>query len=295
MSVPIYRAIDHVMIRLISVDQLFSLFSNVLGLPVSWPLQRSSFATFGWINVGNTDLELWAAASNSDLPYDCQPPLFHGFALDPVELSSNISKLAELGIACKTPRPYQTTNEHGLTVTNFTNSVVLDLSSETCCIFFCDWDKNGSIFPWKERLTSVERRARDQDAFEQCKGGALGIVGLSQIELCLQNLSDATTKWCAMTGSDSMPIALIDETILELSAGKHNVIQSLTFEVRSLAVAKAFLADKDLLEVVTESELVLALTATGGLRFRFVEAGQKWRTHSQRQSSHARMQYSPRT
>lgn len=274
MTQALYRTIDHVMIRLLKIEPLFSLFSDVFGLPVSWPKQSSDFATFGWVNVGNTDLEFWAAASNADLPADCQPPLVHGFALDPADLSSSVSRLAELAIACKAPRPYETLNAQGETVTNFTNSVVLDLSSPACCIFFCAWDKNGDIFPWKEKLTPVERRARDQKVFRHSAGGVLGLIGLCKIELLVEDVAAASEKWRALTGSNSHPIALtdgMDGIDLELVAGTQHMIQSLTFEVRSLAVARSFLAARDLLQSSTANELVLSSAVTGGLRFNIVQ------------------------
>ena len=56
-----YRAVDHVLIRVLAAEPLYALFSDVFALPVSWPLQRNDFATFGWVNVGNTNLEFWAA------------------------------------------------------------------------------------------------------------------------------------------------------------------------------------------------------------------------------------------
>ncbi len=58
----IYSNVDHMMIRLLDIDPLLSLFADVFGLPVSWPKQSSSFATFAWVHVGNTELELWASA-----------------------------------------------------------------------------------------------------------------------------------------------------------------------------------------------------------------------------------------
>lgn len=80
-----YRTIDHVVLRLVTAEPLFRLLSETFQLHVSWPLQRADFATYGWVHVGNTDLELWAASSNTDLPAHAQPPLIHGFALEPAQ------------------------------------------------------------------------------------------------------------------------------------------------------------------------------------------------------------------
>jgi len=273
MTLPVYRAVDHVVIRLTAIEPLFSLLSQVFALPVSWPRESSDFATFGWINVGNTNLELWAATDNSDLPPDLPPPFFHGFALDPADLDMSIAGLADAGIACKTPRPYQTKDAHGAWVTNFTNSVVLDVSSESCCIFFCAWGRDGNIFPWKEKMSSVERRAKVRAAFEQCAGGPLGLVGLSGITLGVQDLAEATAKWHTLTGSGEASLSLTENIRMHLVARKRNMIESLTFEVRSLATAKSFLEKNGLLESFDEREISLSSVATDGLQFKFVEAG----------------------
>jgi len=266
-----YHAVDHVMLRLLDVEPLLSLFGTIFDLPISWPKQSNSFATFAWVHVGNTDLEFWAATSNADLPPDSQPPLFHGFALDPVNLTTSIADLAKDGIRCKSPRPYQTEGAGGTLVTNFTNSVVLDLSSASCCVFFCAWEPEGTIFPWAERLTAAARRSRDQKELVKRKGGPLGLVGLSAIEMSTPTLDATVEKWRALTGSAGSPLALTSGIDLHLMPGTDHKIQSLTFEVKSLEIAKAFLISKHLLGRSSARELTLATQATAGLAFSFIE------------------------
>ncbi|MGJ7558825.1 hypothetical protein ACSFBI_33135 [Variovorax sp. RB3P1] len=126
-------------IRTADAASLYELFSGHLGLPVTWPLERATFATFGWIGLGNTNLEIWAAADNSDLPADCPFPLIHQIALAPAELSETLARFDAMGLSCKAPRTYSSKDELGEVRTNFTNSVILDLSNESCCVFVCDW------------------------------------------------------------------------------------------------------------------------------------------------------------
>lgn len=135
------------MVRLMDVELLLSLFGTIFDLPICWPKQTSSFATFAWVHVDNAGLDFWAATSNADLPPYSQPPLFHGFALDPVDLTTSIADLAKDGIQCKSPRPHQTPGAGGAPVTNFTNSVVLDVSSASCCVFFCAWEPRRNNIP----------------------------------------------------------------------------------------------------------------------------------------------------
>lgn len=267
-----YRAVDHVMVRALNIDRLLWLFSNVFELPISWPKESNSFATFAWVHVGNTDLELWASTNNKDLPVDCQPPLIHGFALDPMhDLGDSIAKLAKVGIQCKEPKPYRTPSGAGTVVTNFTNSVVLDLSSESCCVFFCAWDPDGTIFPWTERLTSQQRSARDRREFLKRGGGVLGLVGLAEIELSTPELSHAMAKWAALSG-EGPPFSLTSDIQLKLLSGPQHVIQSLTFEVTSLESVRAFLSSKGLLGTSRQNELTLDPHATDGLKLKFREA-----------------------
>ncbi|WP_426306101.1 hypothetical protein ACN9MJ_02265 [Acidovorax facilis] len=132
-----YRSIDHVMLRLQAAEPLFQLFSETFGLPVAWPLQRTDFATYGWVHLGNTDLELWAATVNGDLPDHAQPPLIHGFALEPASpLAESLEHAMEAGITCKPPRAFQSENSRGERVTNFTNSVLLELSAPAAVCSF---------------------------------------------------------------------------------------------------------------------------------------------------------------
>jgi len=269
MTPPIFRGIDHIMLRLPALEPLYTLFSDTFGLPVSWPLQRSGFADFAWVTVGNTNLEFWAAADNADLPEDCQPPLIHGFALDPEDLGSSIEQLAARGIHCKEPRPYRTEDGNGGMVTNFTNAVVLDLSSASLCIFFCKWSKNGNIFPWQEKLDAQERKARERAQLAACDGGALGILGLAEIRLAVGEIEEKSRLWQAVLGVPALTLG--DGIALHLQAGSYDHIEALCFSVKSLAQARRFLDARGLLEREVDGKLIISREAAGGLRFELIE------------------------
>ncbi|EJE54991.1 hypothetical protein PMI14_00064 [Acidovorax sp. CF316] len=269
---PPYRSIDHVMLRLTAAEPLFDLFSRVFGLPVAWPLQRTAFATYGWVHVGNTDLELWAAASNADLPAHAQPPLVHGFALEPAgPLSAAMAQVAALGIQCKPSRPFQSTNAHGEVVTNFTNSVLLDLSAPECCVFFCEWNAQGSIYPWGEAATPTQRRAQHRQALQGQAGGPLGLLGLQTVRMGTPDLAAHQCRWQALTGTPpGHAVRLAPGIGLELFPAGQLRIESLTFGVHSLATARAFLAPRQLLQADSTTEDTLAL-ACEGLQIRLVQ------------------------
>jgi len=258
-----YHGIDHIVIRTADAESLFVLFSGLLGLPVTWPLERAGFATFGWVNIGNTHLEIWAAANNSDLPADCPFPFIHQIAFQPVDLATSVVRVERMGLRCKTPRTYESKNERGELRTNFTNSVILDLSNDACCVFFCDWGQDAPIVPWPKGLTTTERRALEREAMNVCGGGPLGLVGLREIELSTPNLESATDRWRKLTESKEA-ISITDDIRLRLSMGSQEVVQSLTFAVRDLA-------RHDLLDARDDDEVMLSTRVSQGLQFRFSE------------------------
>jgi hypothetical protein len=85
------------MVRAPEVEPMMALFASKFGLPVSWPLTRTDFASAsnGWITLGNTNLEFWASSSNDDLPANVTLPLFQGFALEPHDLQKDIAELSK--------------------------------------------------------------------------------------------------------------------------------------------------------------------------------------------------------
>ena len=266
-----YRSVDHVMLRLTAAEPLYELFSNTLGLPVAWPLQREAFATYGWIHVGNTDLELWAASSNSDLPDHAPAPLVHGFALEPAAaLAECLTWMSEAALAFQAPRAFRSQNPTGQWVTNFTNSVVRDVSSPGCCVFFCEWDRCATIYPWDAAETPVARRAQLREALAERRGGALGITGLQSIRLATPELESTRRHWRALTGSTGgEAIRLTSDIALELVSGEHLRIESICLGVRSLDVARNVLRDLRLLE--QDHGTALELSAHG-LRMELREA-----------------------
>jgi hypothetical protein len=86
------------------------------------------------------------------------------------------------------------------------------------------------------------------------------------------NLSDAEKKWRLLTESAGTDIELTADVVLSLNQGSGQVIQSLTFEVRSLESARDFLSANGLLGTSSENELSLESTAAGGLRIKFRQA-----------------------
>jgi hypothetical protein len=267
-----YEGIDHVVIRTTAAESLHDLLHNRLGLPETWPLQRTPFATFFWVGVGNTNLEIWAATDNSDLPTDCSLPLFHQIALEPrSNLAETISRIQCAGLACKAPRCYATKDECGVVRTNFTNSVILDVSSDACCVFICEWGVEAPIAPWKRGLKTPQRRSAERAALEGLGGGLVGMVALKAIEMMSPDIPTATERWRRLSETSGESIMITEDIELSLVPGTQNRIQALTFTVRDLELARRRLSEEDLLEHGTQDEVVLSRQVTDGLTIRLME------------------------
>jgi hypothetical protein len=271
MATQVFSGVDHIMVRVEKAEPLLILFSDILGLPVSWPLLRKEFANYAWVTLGNTNLEFWAAANNTDLPSDQTLPLFSGFALDPPDLGASIALLEDRGITCKPPRPFLTKNRQGKQVTNFTNSVIMDVSNSVCCVFFCKWGADGTIFPWTERLTAEERQFREQRQFDQCGGGPLGVIRLAEVTIATPDMSNTRQQWQAITGQSSDTFDLGRGIVLRLHAGKAVQITSIVLAVESLAVARVYLASHSMLGDDSADEVSIGASACSNLCIRLKE------------------------
>lgn len=273
-------AIDHVVVRARQVPPLLDLFTKVLGLPVVWPLRVEPFATYAWVSLGNTCLELWAATDNRDLPAEAPLPMFQQVALEPTHLGDALEQLQRAGVACKTPRTFSTPDASGQPCDNFTNAVVQSLSGPACCVFFCDWGLRAPIVPWPAGLTAAQRRSARALEFARCGGGRLGLTGLSEITLGVPDVAAARRHWQAVTGSGEGMLRVGGRTAddadaavaIRLVQADGFSFQSLTLATRSLAHARRELAAAGLLEAraAADDTTMLSLAATGGLQIRLV-------------------------
>jgi hypothetical protein len=271
MTTQIISGVDHIMVRVEKAEPILTLFSETFGLPVSWPIQRKDFANYAWVTLGNTNLEFWAATNNADLSSEHNLPLFSGFALDPPELGTSISILEDRGITCRPPRPFLTKNQQGEQVTNFTNSVIMDVSSSDCCVFFCKWEPDGTILPWPERLTTEERQCREQRQLDQCGGGPLGVIRLAEVAIATPDISKTRQQWQAITGQSSDAFDLGRGITLTLHAGKTVQITSIVLAVRSLSVARVYLASHSMLGADSNDEVLISANPCSNLSIRLKE------------------------
>jgi hypothetical protein len=145
------------------------------------------------------------------------------------------------------------------------------VSNAVCCVFFCKWGADGTIFPWTERLTTEERRLREQQQFNQCNGGPLGVIRLAEVAIATPDMLNTRRQWQAITGLSSDSFDLGRDITLTLDAGKTLRITSIVLAVDSLAAARDYLASHSMLGDDRGNEVLICGTACSNLCIRLKE------------------------
>ena len=253
---------DHLSVRVNDAEKLHRQFAEVLGLPVSWPLECIAFAKFSWIGVGNTNNEFWQASNNSDLPLDGESftPFVHGMAIDCKSVPQTVATLRDIGFACTPAKTFGTSDTDGKQVDACTKAQLLEISSTMCQVFLCHWHHEGLIFPWKEKLSTAERRRNEKRDFSASGGGTLGLLGLAEIRMSVPDIEHAARGW-----------DLGEKMMLTMHEGPSQMMNCLLFRVNSLEKAKEAMEERGLLGDHTLDELRLLPEAVEGLDFRLIE------------------------
>ena len=129
--------------------------------------------------------------------------------------------------------------------------------------------EGSTIFPWKEQLTTTQRKSKEQQQLSACGGGKLGITGLVEVELICTRVEETKALWLAMTGNASSAPFTQEGIELSFRAGNEDKIESVVIGVRSLATARGELAEAGLLGESYGNEISLSKKACSGLHFRF--------------------------
>jgi hypothetical protein len=269
------RQPDHLSVRVNDAEKLHRLFADVLGLPVSWPLESIAFARFSWVSVGNSNIEFWQASNNSDLPLNGKPliPFVHGIAVDCDDVAKTVEQLSGIGFACTQAKSFGTSSAEGVQVDACTKAQLLEISAPKCQVFLCHWHREGLIFPWKEKLSTAERRRNEKRALSASGGGALGILGLAEIRMSVPDIEHAARGWDLVyrrIAGRGHSWDLGDKMMLSLHAGPLQMVTSLMFRVHSFEKANDALKERGLLVEHTENEAQILPDAVEGLDFRLI-------------------------
>jgi catechol 2,3-dioxygenase-like lactoylglutathione lyase family enzyme len=263
---PLATRVEHFYLASDRAQSLFTYFKDTFQLPEVWPFfDRESFAS-GGLSLGNAVLEFVVFPPQRNKPMKTE---FQGVAFEPTGgADATAIELTQRSIPHTEVRTHKYQIPGGAARVEWASFGLKDFPPMEADVFFCDYE---------DRQAVAVRRKAARDELATNKRGPLGIVGVAEITVGVQNLEEARRKWSALLA----PSPLISGNTFVFKSGpwirlvraESPGIQGIALSVRSLADAEKFLKERQLL-VKDVGHIAISPKAIDGLSIRLVEAGQ---------------------
>ena len=269
-TAPPIRRIDHIMIRADDPAKLYAFFTEVLRLPVAWPLMspREGVAT-GGVGFGNVNVEAIQFPRQKSQPSRAQ---LLGFGFEPSSLAECLAELDRRGISYGERRPLIATGQDGSKNTLWTNVTLRQFSDGEAE----DGTMHIFLSEYSPTYVNVEqRRERLRRQLVESGGGPLGVEAVKDVIVGVTDLEAARGLWqklldpTPLSGTSTWQVG--DGPAIRLVQARENSTQGLVISVASLQRAKAFLREKGLLGTDSEQEATIDPSKIHGLNVRVVE------------------------
>ena len=183
------RRIDHIMIRADDPAKVYAVFTDVLRLPVAWPLMspREGVAT-GGVGFGNVNVEAIRFPGQKGEPSRAQ---LLGFGFEPSPLAASLAELDRRGITYGAPRPLIATRPDGSKNTLWTNVTLRQFSDGEAA------DATMHVFLSEHSPTYVnveQRRERLRTQLAESGAGPLGVEDVKEVIVGVNDLETATSE-----------------------------------------------------------------------------------------------------
>jgi hypothetical protein len=262
------RRVSHIMVRTDQPTQLYAFFTEVLQLPIAWPLATRGQVTSGGAGFGNVNIEAIQFPGQPS-----SPAHLVGFGFEPIPLPECLRELARRGIRYGDPRPFVSTTQTGSKKILFTNVTLQELSdadrpiTAKMHIFLSEYSP--------DYVDVEQRRTRLRGAVQQSGGGPLGIKGVEEIVIDAEDWQKATTIWQRLL-DPIRPSApglwnVGDGPSIRVVESGDNRVQTLTVSVHSLPRAKEFLDGRGLLGPIMNDAVTMDPSKLWGLDIRLIE------------------------
>jgi catechol 2,3-dioxygenase-like lactoylglutathione lyase family enzyme len=263
------RRIDHIMIRADDPDNVFAFFTDVLQLPVAWPMMspREGVAT-GGVGFGNVNVEAIRFPGQKSQTRGAQ---LLGFAFEPAPLAECLAELDRRGITHGELRPLISLGQDGSKNTLWTNVTLRQFSDGEAA----DATMHVFLSEYNPTYTNVEqRRERLRRQLAESAGGPLGVEAVKEVIVGVTDLEAARGRWqtlldpAPMSGPSTWQVS--DGPAIRLVQARDNTTQGLVITVASLPRAKTFLREKGLLGADSGEEATIDPSRIYGLNIRVV-------------------------
>lgn len=232
-SEPVIKQLDHIIVRTRDPRGLFSLFTETLRLPISWPMASYPVFSSGGVALGNVNLEILSVGARSNS--DEAKARFCAVAFESTSLEDKVKTLRTRGISHSPVLPYVEIDERGegvelwanvmlggLLGKNFwvdslvrmsrlpgatrnsnagkSNPVVrwsTDKMFGSALVFLVEYFyENFAHRPhWSEFKNHDEKRAFDLEKLREREGGPLGVLAAKEIVAGVKNYDEVQANW----------------------------------------------------------------------------------------------------
>jgi hypothetical protein len=247
MKGPIVKQIDTVLIEAGDPAGLFSFFTEMLQLPVAWPLSENAGSITGGIGMGDVTLEVFKPGPKKS------PTRYAGLALEPYPLSESVRELEARGIPFGAPERSAA----------WTTVTLTELTKSDFSIFLREYSP--------DYLNPAIRRKQFKGRLALTGGGPLGLDSIQDIIVGSLAFDADREMWRKLL----MPSAPASTAVFQPTLGPtvrivkdtRDRIQSIALKVRSLDKARSFLQQQKMLG----SGMTILPSRIGGLTVRLTQ------------------------
>jgi catechol 2,3-dioxygenase-like lactoylglutathione lyase family enzyme len=261
---PLVTRVEHFFIVSDQAQSLFTFFKDTFQLPEVWPFFDHGPFSSGGLGLGNVVLEFVSFPNADNTPLKTE---FRGIALEPPTSGDvTAAELTRRNIPHSDVKYYKS-QVPGRQISAKWSSVGLSGFPPTSAdIFFCDY---------KDRQTVASGRREASHELALRMGGPLGIVGVGEITVGVQDLEEARNKWSALLA----PSPQISGDVFVFNSGprirlvraESPGIQAIVLKVRSLDQAAKFLGERGLLAKDDSGRMAISPAAIEGLSLGLID------------------------
>jgi hypothetical protein len=304
----IIKQVDHIAIRTTNPEYLFDILTNVLQLPIVWPMEYYGLALSGVVCAGNTNIEVFnfgtTCCSSDSEGIEAN---IYAIAFEPTSILENIRELSRRDIPHSPPIPYHGTRFDGYNGKLWTNIVLgglLDGSSKSFSInriiyryktltemignligrFICmPWASsvvqaasgNSALYLTEYAHDISRTRSIGANRLMSIEGGLIGLVSVSEIILGISDYDQKSARWQQLFN----PVQQSEYGLWHLGVGpairltseRQDFIQAIVLKVKSMENAKNQLAKFELLGITDTHQVSISIPGIQNLDIRLVE------------------------
>jgi hypothetical protein len=257
---PIVRQADRLLIESGNPEPLFSFFSDDLQLPIAWPLSENQGYMSGALGAGNVTIEIFRYARSEEEKMNSKTAArFAGLALEPYPLEEALRELKAEKIPYGSPQNSISILPDGTKGVVSTTVPLPSFSKSPLSVF---------LFEYSPAFLQVDvRRKQMGNRLTLNRGGPLGIRSMHEIVLSASNFEESRAAWQRLLGRQTDPgyWKLGSGPAIRLIPGSKDKIQRIVVQVRSLAQAKSFLKENNLLGTLSTEEISIKPSRIQGL------------------------------